>query len=368
MDHKEWDLFYIMFHEPDLVKHMFWKFMEPTHRNYPGPNQFQNCILECYQEIDAILGRVLERLDESTHLLILSDHGFDLTEKNVFITNWLVQSGYLVLHRRKNLALKRALFSAGFQRERLVKRLQALHLSWLPKLFPEALKNQVPRSRPSFKNIEDNIDWPHTRAYFPSAGGLAIYLNVKGREPLGIVAPGGEYEALRDEIIRGLKSLMDPQTGQPVIKAINKREEVYSGEYLDNAPDIVLLPMPGYFINEGLGQEVIAFAPGDHVERSGNHHPDGMVMLSGQQIRRGVEIDGAEIIDITPTILHLMGLPVQTYMDGRVLTAALMPDYIERFPVAYATAPLKKPVPAAFEYSEQERLSIEERLKDLGYM
>jgi len=368
MDSKEWDLFYVMFHAVDLVKHMFWKFMEPRHRFYPGPNRFQNAILECYQAVDAILGHVLERLEASTHLIILSDHGFDMTEKNVFITNWLIQSGYLVLHRHKNLAFKRALFNAGFQRERLVKRLEALHLSWLPKLFPESLKNQVPRSRPSFKNIEDNIDWSRTRAYFPSAGGLAIYLNVKGREPLGIVEAGREYEALRDEIIRGLKHLTDRETGQPVIKAIYKREEVYTGECFDDAPDIVMLPMPGYCINEGLGEDIITYAAKRNIERSGNHHLDGVVMLYGQSVRRGVEIEGAEIIDITPTILYLMGLPVQEYMDGQVLTAALTPDYIERFPIVYETASLNKPGPAAFEYSEQERVSIEERLKDLGYM
>ncbi len=368
MDSKEWDLIFAMFHTPDLIKHMFWKFMDPKHRYYPGPNEFQNHILDCYQLVDTILGQVLERLDAATHLVILSDHGFNMTEKNVFITNWLIRRGYLVLHRRKNLAFKRALFNAGFQRERLVKRLESMHLSWLPKLFPEALKNQVPRTRPSFKNIEDNIDWPQTRAYFPSAGGLALYLNVKGREPLGVVEPGREYEALRDEIIRGLKQLTDSETGKPVIQAIYTREEAYSGPCSDDAPDIVMLPMPGYFINEGLGEEIITYAARRNIERSGNHHLDGIVMLYGQHIRRGVEIDQAEIIDIAPTVLHLMGLPAQEYMDGKVLTAALTPDYSERSPIVYQTAPLNKSVPGGFEFSDQERQSIEERLKDLGYM
>jgi predicted AlkP superfamily phosphohydrolase/phosphomutase len=368
MDSKEWDLFFVMFHTPDLIQHMFWKFMDPRHRYYPGPNKFQNCILECYQQIDAILGQVIERLDPETSLVILSDHGFNMTEKNVFITNWLVQSGYLVLYRRKNLAFKHALFKAGFQRERLVKRLEALHLSWLPKLFPERLKNQVPRSRPSFKNIEDNIDWTRTRAYFPSAGGLAIYLNVKGREPLGIVEPGSQYEALRDEIIHGLKQLTDEETGQTVIKAIYKREEAYQGDYADNAPDMALLPEDGYFVNEGLGKEIITYAAKGNIERSGNHHPDGIVMLYGQHIRRGIEIQGAEIVDITPTILHLMRLPVQTYMDGKVLTAAIKPEYSQQRSIAYDVVDVARLRRGEFEYTDEEQASIEERLKAMGYM
>jgi predicted AlkP superfamily phosphohydrolase/phosphomutase len=368
MDTNEWDLFFVMFHTPDLIKHMFWKFMDPTHRFYPGPNGFQDCILDCYQEIDLILGQVLQRLDAATHLVILSDHGFNMTEKNVFLTNWLIQRGYLVLHRRKNLAFKHALFKAGIQRERLVKRLEAWRLSWLPKLFPERLKNQVPRSRPSFKNIEDNIDWTRTRAYFPSAGGLAVYLNVKGREPLGIVEPGAECETLRNEIIHGLKQLTDEETGRPVIKAIYKREEVYSGDCVDNAPDIVLLPEDGYFINEGLGKGIITYAAKGNIERSGNHHPDGIFVLHGQHIRPGVEIQGAEIIDITPTILHLLGLPVQTYMDGKVLTAAMKPEYIERHPIAYDVADVAALRRGDFEYTDQEQASIEDRLKAMGYM
>lgn len=368
MDHKPWDLFFVMFHTPDLIKHMFWKFMDPRHRYYPGPNRFEHCILDCYRELDALLGQILQRLDRATHLIILSDHGFMMTEKNVFITNWLIRRGYLVLYRRKNLALKRALFKIGFQRERLVKRLESLHLSWLPKLLPESWKNQVPRSRPSYKNIEENVDWSQTRAYFPSAGGLALYLNVKGREPLGIVQPGPAYEALRDELIDGLRQLTDSETGEPVIQAVYKREEVYSGPYLDDAPDIVMLPKPGYFINEGLGEDVITYAAKGNIERSGNHHLDGIFMLYGPHVQQGIEIEGAQIIDIAPTILYLMGLPVQEYMDGKVLTSALTQQYIAQAPIIYETTPLDSAAAATFEYSDQERMSLEARLKDLGYM
>ncbi len=368
MERKPWDLFFVMLHTPDLVMHMFWKFMEPRHPFYPGPNEFQDAILQCYQRVDVLLGEILERLDESAHLLILSDHGFEMTRKNVFITNWLVHAGYLVLRRSRRLAFKRALFKAGIQRERLVKHLEVWRLAWVAKLFPESIKNQVPRSRPSFQNIEDHIDWTRTRAYFPSAGGSAIYLNVRGREPLGIVHPDGEYAALRDEIMERLGELKDPETGRPVISAIHKREDVFWGEYLDHAPDIMLLPASGYFLNEGLGDEIISPAGRGKVERSGNHHMDGVVMLYGPSIRSGIEIHGARIIDVTPTILYLLGLPVPDYMDGRVLTAALMPDYIERVPVTYTTARFEASATSGFEYTEEERVSLEERLKDLGYM
>ena len=91
-----------------------------------------------------------------------------------------------------------------------------------------------------FLSFED-IDWKRTQAY--SLGNVGqIYLNVVGREPYGCVRPGAEYEQVRDDIIARLQELQDPETGELVVETIYRREEIYHGEYLEQAPDIVFLP------------------------------------------------------------------------------------------------------------------------------
>src|SRR5690606_33062258 len=122
--------------------------------------------------------------------------------------SWLIDEGYLALRSERRQATTEAMYRAGIQRERLVYALKKAKLGWLPKLFPERLKDQVPRARKTFKEIENNVDWSATRAYFPSAGGRAIWINLKGREPAGTVDPA-DYERLRDEIIAKLQALRD---------------------------------------------------------------------------------------------------------------------------------------------------------------
>jgi predicted AlkP superfamily phosphohydrolase/phosphomutase len=369
MQTKEWDLFYVVLHTIDTAQHFFWKFMDPQHAFYPGPNQYRDCILSCYQEIDASLGQILPRLEEDTHLLILSDHGAERLDKSFYLTNWLIKEGYVSLKQEGQLAFKRLLFSAGIRRERLVKRLKKWHLGWLPKLFPERLKDQVPRGRPNFRNLQANIDWSRTRAYFPSEGGRGLYLNVKGREPVGIVDPTAEYEALRQELIGRLKAMKDAKTGQPIFRAVLKREEVYPKTWAPGAPDLFLLSAPGYHITEGMGGDrLLAQGGREHSERSGTHHMDGIVVLYGPHARAGTQIQGAMIIDIAPTILYLLGLPVPMDMDGRVLTEAVAPDYLEQHPVTYDQVMMDDHDQEPHAYDEHQEAVVHERLRDLGYL
>jgi predicted AlkP superfamily phosphohydrolase/phosphomutase len=365
MDSKEWDLFWVMFYNVDPIAHFFWKFMDPAHVAYPGENSFQNAILDYYREADGALGDALDRLDPDAHLVILSDHGMEPTHTNVYLTTWLANRGYLKLNSERRRAASEALFRAGVQRERLVYALKRARLGWLPKLFPERLKDQVPRARRTFKDIENNVDWAQTRAYFPSAGGRAIWLNLRGREPNGIVDEA-DYERVRAEIIAGLKALSDPH-GRPVVREALTREQAYEGPYAGEAPDIVLLAHDGFYFAEGLEREEIRQNGVKDTEKSGNHHIDGIVALYGPNVVRGVELTGARIIDVAPTVLHLMGLPVQEDMDGRVLEEALTEQFRAAGPIRRDRARIDL-APDGFEYSDDDRGQIEARLKEMGYM
>lgn len=365
MDAKEWDLFWIMFYNVDPIAHFFWKFMDPRHVGYPGPNPFSNAVLDIYREADAAIGDALDRLGPGDHLVLLSDHGMEATHTNVHLTSWLIDEGYLVLRSERRQATSEALYRAGFQRERLVYALKKAKLGWLPKLFPERMKDKVPRARKTFKEIENNVDWSQSRAYFPSAGGRAIWINLKGREPGGIVEPG-DFEALRAEIVEKLKALRT-EDGKPVVRLALTREEAYEGAFVDDAPDIALLAEDGFYFAEGIERPVLRSNGTKNTEKSGNHHVDGIVALFGEGVRPGLTLDGARIVDVAPTVLHLMGLPAQKDMDGRVLDEALTASFLRDRPLAYDQARVEIDS-AGFDYSDDDRGQIEARLKEMGYM
>lgn len=365
MDNKAWDLFWIMFYNVDPIAHFFWKFMDPEHVAYPGENPLQTAVLDCYREADAAIGDALARLDADAHLVLLSDHGMEPTRTNFYVTTWLVNNEYLFLRSQQRHAASEALYKAGFQRERLVYALKKARLGWLPKLFPERLKDRVPRARKTFKDIETNVDWSRTRAYFPSAGGRAIWLNLKGREPGGIVDPS-EYEALRTEIIEKIQTVTDAD-GRRVVRMALRREEAYQGPYAADGPDIVLLANDGFYFTEGIERPMLRQNGLKNTEKSGNHHIDGLFGVYGPGIRPGVDVPDARIIDVAPTVLHLMGLPVQRDMDGRVLEEALTETFAEANPIAVDQAALDIAFDD-YEYSDDDRGQIESRLKEMGYM
>ena len=365
MDRKPWDLFWIMFYNVDPVAHFFWKFMDAAHVAHPGDSPLASAVLDIYREADRAIGDALERLGPDDHLVLLSDHGMEPTHTNVHLTSWLIDNGYLVLRSERRQATAEILYRSGFQRERLVYGLKKMGLAWLPKLFPESMKDRVPRARKTFKEIENNVDWSQTRAYFPSAGGRAIWINLQGREPAGIVDPA-DYEALRDEIIGKLKTLVDEQ-GRPVVRLALTREEAYAGAFAADGPDIALLANDGFYFAEGIERPVLRPNGTKNTEKSGNHHVDGIFALYGPGVRAGANLADARIIDIAPTVLHLMGLPVQEGLDGRPLEKALDETYARTHPVRYERVAIDLEG-AGFDYSDDDRGQIEERLKEMGYM
>jgi predicted AlkP superfamily phosphohydrolase/phosphomutase len=211
----------------------------------------------------------------------------------------------------------------------------------------------------------EDVDWPRTRAYAKTGMGQII-INLKGREPLGCVAPE-DYHAVREEIIGKLRDLVDPETGEKVKGEIHRREEVYAGPLLELAPDITFLPqnnryfaanMTGFMANKAF-VTVSAFY--------GNHTMDGVFVGCGPLFRRGVRIEGASIVDLAPTILHMMDVPVLDGMDGRVLEDALTESFVEQNPVRYQKDQDEGPADP-FQMSDEDREDVLKKLKALGYI
>jgi predicted AlkP superfamily phosphohydrolase/phosphomutase len=210
----------------------------------------------------------------------------------------------------------------------------------------------------------DDVDWTETVAY--SLGNVGqVRINLAGREPDGIVRPE-MYEPVRDEIISRLATLRDPATGETVVEAIWRCEEVYAGPQLAQAADILFMPRRMEYF--GFGEyEFGARHVIEPMRRgiSGTHRMEGILLAWGPGVQGAGRLPEASITDLAPTLLHLLGLPAPVGMDGRALTAALDPA-------------LGAPRIAPFEEHgggdghgslsiEEERL-LRERLRSLGYV
>jgi predicted AlkP superfamily phosphohydrolase/phosphomutase len=363
-----WDFFMLVLNGTDTVQHAMWKFMDPNHplHDPKKAKQYGDAILHFFQYVDSALDRLLKELDRETILMLMSDHGFGPFHKFIHVNNWLREQGWLQLKRNPKARLKSALFDSGFTPMKIYDLFMRVGMG--------AFKREVVRGRGQgllrslFLSFED-VDWLKSCAY--SLGNVGqIRLNVKGREPWGVVEPGEQYEYVRETIIKRLVKLCDPTTGERVVEKIYRREEIYCGPKVDQAADIIFIPTRlEYF---GFGE--YEFGSNEVVESmkrgiSGTHRLNGMILLYGEPIRSDTHIEGARLIDLAPTVLYLMGEPIPTDMDGCVIRQALLPEYADLQQIQNQfTNEVTLPPLIENELSELETQVITDRLRNLGYV
>jgi predicted AlkP superfamily phosphohydrolase/phosphomutase len=364
LDTQDWDLFWVMFHTLDKLQHFYWRYMDRDHPAHPGASPFANTIRDFHVAFDRSLGAFLERLPAGTDVVLLSDHGSAPLHAYFCVMNWLADEGFLRLHPEP--ATRRGLAATGVDARAIVRGLRRAGLGWVPRLVPKRLKSVVPQALSSFGKVAHRIDWSGTRVYCPSAPGSGLWVNLRGREPQGIVEPGAEYEALVEEVRERLLAFRDPSTGEPVVSAVHRRTEAYHGPYADNGPDLLVETSRTVCMVEGLGLRALMPAGRGPEERTGNHARDGILVLHGSDVRAGAVLPTVAIEDVAPTVLHLLDLPVDPDMDGRVLTEALAGEAAAR-PIAVADAPYATPG-NGFHYSAEDEARIQEQLEGLGYV
>ena len=282
--------FFLLYDTPDRVQHMLWRFRDPEHPGYEPDlaREYGGLIEQHYARCDKLLAPVLDKVDENTLLIVLSDHGFN-TFRRAFDTNtWLCQNGLL------------------------------------------AVKNGRKPSEDSGEGFAQ-IDWSKTYAYAVGLGG--IYLNLKGREREGILQEGTEAERVRNAIQSGLAGIADAGTQKIAIASVSRKEDLYSGPFAANAPDLLVNFSPGFRVSwqsavGGFANSLIV----DNKRRwSGDHivDPDAVpgILLMNQNshpvantvIRAGQAQKYPHIIDLAPTILKHLGVPVPRTMEGTSL-------------------------------------------------
>jgi predicted AlkP superfamily phosphohydrolase/phosphomutase len=257
-EQEEWDYFHVHIMETDRLHHFLWQQMEEGHPTYAP------AFYDFYGRIDDMLGQLAARLDDNTTLMWMADHGFCTIKKEFYVNKWLADNGWLKLRN-------------------------------LP---------------PDRKKGLDEID-PSSVAYSLDPG--RVFIRVRGREKEGPVAPGAEYQALRDEIATAALELRDPDDGQPIFQAAFRREEIYQGPYLEQAADLILAPYDGYDPKGPLYKETLTHKGEELV---GMHtYDDAMLYLGGHSCSPG----RFSVLNVMPTILHLMGVARPPELDGESL-------------------------------------------------
>jgi predicted AlkP superfamily phosphohydrolase/phosphomutase len=269
-------LLFCLFDTPDRLQHMMWRFREPGHpanRGAADP-RYARAIEEHYQGCDAVVGRVLQRADDRTLVIVLSDHGFSSFQRGVHLNSWLHANGFLAL-------------------------------------APDA----APGDGAQFLR---GVDWSRTTAYALGLG--SVYLNLAGREAGGIVRPD-QAAGLGAAIAAGLTGLTDPARGQVAIRRVARREDVYAGPCVGDAPDLVVLFNEGYRVSwdTALGG-VPAGLIEDNVKRWGGDHIIDPALVPGVLFMSApFRAEGARLLDLAPTILSAFGVPNGEVMEGESL-------------------------------------------------
>jgi predicted AlkP superfamily phosphohydrolase/phosphomutase len=367
MTHYEWDFFMVHFLGTDRIQHEFWHLLDEDHPQHDPVERARlgNVVLDFFKQLDAALGRLLSALDDETVVLIMSDHGFGPAYKFVDLNTWLLDQGYLCLRPTLSTRLRWCLFRLGVNYSVLSRWILRAGLGRQAKQLGRARRESVQRR--VFLSLDD-VDWSKSTVY--SMGNFGqLYVNLRDREPQGIVSPGAEYEALLDDLSQRLQALVDPDTGEPVIERIMRPDEVYDGPHRERAPDLMFFTQDMRYKAMGLSDFSSPHVIEPIYGTTGHHRMNGILICHGPGVIKQAEwLEGARLQDLAPTILYLLGHPIPRDMDGQVLTDLFTEEFRRRNAVTYAehnAAPLAHELSA---YTEQEEAEIREALRSLGYV
>jgi len=322
MNHNQWDFLMTVFVGPDALSHAFWKYMDPKHPLYDtdAPAELKNAIVDIYKELDKKIELLKKNIDSDTTLILMSDHGFGPLYYGVPINNWLLNEGFMTLKKTMPTRIRYWMFQRGINYYNLLKITKVLRLSKYAHKAAFASKSSSVDFVNKFFLTNKDVDWSRTVAYCMGSFGQ-LFINLKGREPQGIIESGEEYDKLVNDVIMRLSKFKDPNNNNIIFeKSFSKKQAYPQSNIDDNTPDILFYDNEmKYSIDKFFmfgSKELVSI----HPIWSGTHRHDGIfIAWAENHIRKASRLEKADICDIAPTVLHLMGLPIPQDMDGKVL-------------------------------------------------
>ena len=317
----EWDFAALAFTTLDRLQQTIW--------------EKKSQIEKIFIKLDELIGQILTEVnDGNTYVLLVSNYGYSQVNKKFFVNEWLSDLGLL----SKNISTSKAsipnliddYFDFKEQKSRMTARILAKTgitkdniRSVVPEFICEVLKKKIPtKIRKIFPKENLIINWDKTKAYFPSEYMQGIRINLKGREPKGVVEKGWKYDRLCETIISELYRLKDPHTFENIIERVYRREEIFPGQNHDSAPDIIFVLRDNRYSlqsNKRTNRHYISNANDDYPVTSGMA-PTGLFCIMGPSIQHGKLAHSPKVQDIAPTILELLNVHVPGDMEGTVLS------------------------------------------------
>ena len=365
LEQEAWDVFMVHFQQTDWIQHKVWGMIEEGARNGDSSDPRVQRVRECYKKFDEQVGILLEKVrPHNPFTIVLSDHGFGDYQGELYPNYYLNQWGYY--HESQAAEKDSAKPVRDFFHKSPMLTAVYRGMANVKHRVDRVLEFKRYKNFDSWVDLAGNtfggrtlpVDWSRTKVATVGAYECAfLYVNMIGRGPTGIVRPE-EYEGIVRDIIAKFAEVRHPVTGRKVYKRVARGTDVYPTSGKDILlPDVILLPEEGY----GLSSKISDALP--QATSEGVHRHNGVVFLKGEGVKTTLPKFSPYLIDMAPTVLHALGLPVPTDMDGRVLEEIFSsPRKIQYEEVDNAVTHER------VQYLESEAEMIEQRLRDLGYV
>jgi predicted AlkP superfamily phosphohydrolase/phosphomutase len=311
-EHKPWNFFFYLFSHTDWVSHL--AYTELREQDDPSARRI-------FLKIDEHVKWFVDHLPKDANLIMLSDHGFKSYKKIFYFNRWLEDNGYLATNTASD-QFRGAATRRAKETDKIRGRKKQINLgsgvfrrlSRFPRVESAAkwvYHHIVKRYMPVNVKVHVGIDFSKTQVCFPKGSYITnAYINKAWVYSDGIVTQEA-YKQLRDELVAKMSAITDPD-GQPVIKRVLTRDEVYGNDAPANAPDL-FFELGDYWL---VGQFHSGKLFADEIQNK--HDPMGMFAAYGPDFASGSTVEGLEMQDMTPLLLHLNGLPVPSDCDGHV--------------------------------------------------
>lgn len=351
MEENPWDFFMVHFQNLDSLQHALWPALMKMICEMQSGKMQSHRILDYFRKLDTAIGRLAGQLSENDVLIVLSDHGFGPLNRFFNLNAWLINQGLLALN--KTSAWEQVQLKLYKKILRALYRCQFDQNNFLNKILYR-LKNKLNL----FENLQV-IDWQQTKLFSPF-----------GPQIFGLIyfMPEFQHENLRadliNEISTKIRKIKDPENNEEIAEEIYQVSKYLQDPVTEKSPDLIIQLKPGYICNSCAAESGVFRAA--NLDR-GTHQIDGMVVFHGHNIRNGLMLKNARIIDLMPTILSIFNIPIRNEIDGRILTEVFEIMLPKNGKAVHSFGNIDDKS-NEYVYNEAESEQIARHLKNLGYL
>jgi predicted AlkP superfamily phosphohydrolase/phosphomutase len=300
------DLVFCVFGEAHKAGHWLWKYYDETHPNHEAaPAILRNGVLSSYKQIDRALAEILDLVTAGDNLIVFSDHGMQPAYRGEHLIDLILEKLGLLIYDPR--AARQAAADAALRQEAGARQIFNNAKLAVKRRLPQAILAALSKNKNSFPGI----DWRKTRAFsLPTDRNSHIRVNLKGREPGGIVERGADYDALLDLLEAALRALINPLTGRAAVEEVFRVRALFPGERAEDLPDVAVLWSAEAPIDEVSSPQLGLIRNPIRELRSGNHREEGFLLARGPNFNEGAGHYTGHILQIAPTLLHLHGVAI----------------------------------------------------------